>query len=225
METLKKFWWVIVIVLAMCVATGIVVWNLKPTKTIVQEPSQVQPHKFDSLKYIQKTDSLSKVISDLKKENDKKEKQYSLLLRNQKQQVVAVENLSEKEVIDEFSVRTGDKASQRDDSTAIISIFSMRKAISLFVERDQCLERETTTLDQGDLTRSIITSQDSMLIAKDKRIIDLTKEFYDSQLKITGLNVAVAKYDRKIRTKNVFLGILGGIAVVGITGTIISIVK
>lgn len=225
MEVLKRYWLQIVICLIVAIAVGVAVWFLKPVKVVVQDPSQVQPHKFDSLVYIQKTDSLIKVISGLKEQDEKKRIQYAVLLREQKILADKLQTIPATEVVKRFDEKTGDKSILHRDSTATISLFAMRNAVGLFVAGEQCLDRERLTLDQGEFTRSIIASQDSLLRVKDSRIYSLTREFYDSQLRITGLNVAVENRDRKIRTKNIFIGILSGVTLLGVTGTIIAIVR
>jgi hypothetical protein len=225
MEVLKKYWLQIVIVIVVAAAVGILVWFLKPTKIVVQDTSQVQPHKFDSLKYIHKVDSINLVLVELRKKDEKNRLAYAVLLREQNVLNNLLKTIPPVKVVELFSEKTGDKATLHLDSTATISLLAMRTAVGLFIAGEQCLDREVAILNTSAVKDAVMASYDSLLSAKNERIFDLTREFYDSQLRITGLGVTIAKQDRRNRTKNIIIGVVSGVAVLGITGTIIAITK
>lgn len=220
METVKKYWYIPIIILL----TGIAVWFLKPDKVVVPLPDQVMVHKFDSLKYIKTSDSLKVIVDTLKSQLAVKKKQYKDLLSRQKVDIFEVKNLPIPELVSRFEDKTQTfvKVSMLPDSVVIAPIESIRNAVILFTEGDQCYERERSVVVQNELSSNIIRQQDSLISIKDKRIVGLTREFYSSQATIAGLNGALEKERKKVRTRNVILGILSGVAAAGI---VVAIVK
>lgn len=200
----------------MILLTAICVWYLKPNRTVPVPPDQVIIHKFDSVKYIKRSDSLVQVIDTLKSRLEVKKKQYADLLNKQRIQVAQVEIMPATELVQTFEDKVQSSVVLTKDSNVIAPIHAIRAAVILFVHGDQCIDREKAVLDQEAVSSRIIQSQDTLLQIKDKRIVGLTREFYTSQAVITGLNSDLAKERKKNRTKNIIIGCTAGAAAVGI---------
>lgn len=217
----KKYWWIVLVILL----TGASVWWLKPNK-VIQQPNQDQVliHKFDSLKYIHKNDSLTLVIDTLKAKLDKKKRDYADLLNRQKKEREKLPTLTASEVVEEFQgwVEVPVTMVAQPDTMIITPLQGIRNAVEVFVEKDQCLAREDEVIDQVKLANETIVAQDTLLKVKNNRIIGLTREYFQSQAAVNKLNNDLKKSEKKLRTKNVILGILSGVAAVGI---VIAVVK
>lgn len=218
MEYIKKYWYIPIIILL----TGTAVWFLKPDKVIMPLPDQVMVHKFDSVKYIKRSDSLVQVIDTLKSKLEIKKRQYADLLNKQRLQIVEVQTMPATEVVQVFRDKVQAIVTLTTDSNVITPIQGIRNAVIMFVQGDQCLDREKAVLDQQSISGRIIQSQDTLLQIKDKRIIGLTREFYTSQVIITGLNTDLEKERKKVRTRNIILGVLSGVAAAGIVVAVIK---
>jgi hypothetical protein len=108
------------------------------------------------------------------------------------------------------------------DTMIITPLQGIRNAVEVFVEKDQCLAREDNVEGQIKDATATIVAQDSLIKVKNNRIIGLTREYFQSQAVVDKLNNDLKKSEKKLRTKNVILGILSGVAAVGI---VIAVVK
>jgi hypothetical protein len=218
----KKYWWIVLVI----ILTGIATWLIKPSPVVTPSTDSLLVHKFDSLKYIKSNDSLVSIIDTLKTQLNIKKLQYAELLKRQKKEKERVVNLPVPELVNEFEGWVGVPVETKFDldsnASVITPIAGIRTAVVTFIEKDQCLEREMQLVDQNTLLTKTVSKQDTLIKLKDKRIIDLTREYFQSEAEREKAEKETEKANKKVRTKNVIIGILSGVAAVGI---VISAVK
>ena len=214
-EFIKKNWWVFIV----CALCFFAAWMIKQPKNIVVQDNAVALHRIDSLSYKKSSDSLVQIIDTLKSRLAKKKIQYITVVRGQGEEMERVTHLMTTETIKEYADRVDDSCKMvviNRDTSVITPINGIKTAVVLLLRGEQCLERETVTGEQSSLREAIIKSQGELIVIKDNRIIGLTKEFYSSQLVISGLRGDVEREKKKNRIKNILLGSVAGVAAVGI---------
>lgn len=220
-EFVKKYWWVFIL----CIGFFIAAWFIKPNKITDTTPDLIPQHQIDSLKYAKTTDSLTQIIDTLKAQLKNKKTEYITIIKNQGLELDKIKKLPATELVKEFSKRTGDSVKLvilEKDTTVIAPMASIKEAVILMVKGEQAEIREMKLTSQLNTANSLIEKQDAKLATNDIRISQLTKEFYTSQILISGLEADVSKEQKRNRTKNVVIGCLIGVSV---TAGIIAILK
>jgi len=218
MNAVKKFGpWVAVLVLFV----ACLVLLLAPDKP-VPVPT-VENHRFDSLRYVKRSDSLSVVITDLEKKIIAIKASFAARIETLKQSVETVKTLPADEVVTAFSTRTGEASTieVRTDTMVVTPIAGIRKALIICYERDAAMDGLDFYASQDSLQRELISRKDEMLTVKDNRIKTLTDEYYQSQAAIRSLSADLEKQQRKVRNRNRLLGIISGAAGVAVLVAIV----
>ena len=212
MTALKNYWWVIVI----CLLVGIAVWFLKPTKTVYIQPSAIPMHQFDSLKFKQQYDSLSKINTDLKKSVTEIGQELSRQILSNKAELDKVKALPAPETVTKWNGFTNDNAVLQTNGDIITKIDPIRFAVIAFIERSQLKQRELSYIRQDSVKSLLLASNDTLLSKMQLRTAKLTSEFYKSEYANGELRADLEKADKRNRTKNIIIGCTAGAAAVGI---------
>ena len=212
LDWLKKYWWILAVVILLIIAV-IFFW---PKKIIPVQDNTVVIHQFDSLRYIKSNDSLKSVIGTLEQEIVKRTLSYTRTIAILSKKTDAVQTLPATEVVDVFSDRIHVDVELRSDSNVIVPLQGIRNAVVLIYERDAAMVGVDFYSGKDSLNTAVIHKQKELLNIKDTRIVNLTKEFYQSQNTITGLKTDLEKQQRKVRNRNKLLGIISGAGAVAI---------
>ena len=215
--------WVKYVLIALAIVGGFLVrWFFEPAP---KETTQLQQtilevrHSADSTVYVVKIDSLTRIVDKL---NDRLNYSNAKLveLKQQalkKQQYIKL--LPAEETVSYFNCSTGDSAKVivvEQDTMALATIPGVKAANLLFIDRSSCFEIQSQLdLKINDMDE-MITTKDELLSVKDLYIKNLNDQYFASSSIIKDQNLLIGKQQKKIRTKNVILGLLGGIAAASI---------
>jgi len=188
-------------------------------------PTQLQQtvleakHGTDSTVYVVRIDSLTKIVDKL---NDRLNHSNAKLVEL-KEQVAkkkqSIELLPAEETVSYFNCSTGDSAKVivvEQDTMAMVTIPGVKAANLLFVDRNSCFEIQSLLDMKINDMGEMITTKDKLLSVKDIYIKNLNDQYFASSSIIKDQDILIGKQQKKIRTKNVILGLLGGIAAASI---------
>ena len=211
----KNCKWIVVAILL--IISGIFLFRrcgTSPPPSPLTSPLVV--HAFDSIKYIHKADSLQNIVITLEEKISQNENNFKYIVRSQQRKVDSVKNYTTPQVVAAFEQKTDSKLSMHDSNNVIAPVISIRRAVSLLVEGDNCKDNVSYYLRQDSLKNELISGKTDMIYLKDTRIASLTKEFYTSQGTIDKLNTDLDKAKRKVRTRNTIIGVVAGAAAVAV---------
>ena len=213
-ELAKRFWPFILIIVLVIVAT----WYLKPGASIPisNQPEQVIVHKYDSLKYAQMMADSVKKMNELRNQLRMISGTISVLRRDQFQRLDVIDHLIPDSVIRIWNLKTGDQAEIKKDSSVITKLSPIRTAVKLITMKEQGEIRELNYLRKDSISSLLIIAQDNMIKIKDDRIGNLTKEFYQGQAIQAKLNDDLEKANKKVRRRNIIIGVTAGAAAAGV---------
>jgi len=217
-EPARKYWPFIVGSIVLVV----LLWIYRRPKPVTLYQDRVIEHKFDSLKYIQKTDSILQINEQLRSQLKVISIKMVDLQKEQQKQTEELKKMIPTQIIKIWNDKTHDHAEMASDSGIITRLEPLTVAVSLMLQGDQCKDREICLVRQDSLKSLLIASIDDLLDLKEKRIGKLTTEFYQSSQVIDGLNRDLVSANKSIRTRNIIIGGTAGAALIGI---LIAIIK
>jgi len=227
METKYKIIWIAVIALLL-VGVFFFGWWMKPT-VIVDQSNTV-----DSLRYAHHTDSiyLSSLVRFLKQDVDslkevvkKQDKELSSLSSVSKLERDAIKKLPADRQIKLYSENAGDSAYLAVINNDTVGISKMKAIldVNLTYHDNLKLRNEQRLLHSQNVNlRSIVGLQDSIINVEQLRNTKLTDDYWLSQKVINNITIDNNKKDKKIRNRNIVIGVLSGIAAAGIGVAIIK---
>jgi hypothetical protein len=227
METAKRnnLIWIAAIALAF-ILVFFAGWWMKPPK-IIDTPgtydSLMDAHRRDSVAYAIKLamyDSISTVLSVA---IVGKNRQIIILQKALEQKSEEIKRLPATESAALFAAEINDTAYlQIDrDTMCVTTIPGIRRANLLFNERRHYLNLSKILSDKNELQSDMITWKSEELSVVKDRVIQVTGEYYKvNDLYLKQRNQLV-KANKKVKNRNIAIGIISGIAVGGIVTALI----
>jgi len=220
-----KLIWIGVIAIAF-ILVFFVGWWAKPTKVIkvrTEYDSLMDVHKRDSAIYaiqIAKYDSVNTVLSVA---IVGKNRQIILLQRALEQNLAEIKRLPATAAASLFSVEVGDTAflQVEKDTMCVTTIPAIRTANVLFAERRHYLSLSGILTEKNKLQEDMISwKQEELSVVKD-RVIQVTGEYYKVNDLYLKQRLQLDKVNKKVKNRNIAIGIVSGIAVGGIVTALI----
>jgi len=217
----KQLIWTGVIILAF-VSIFFAGWWMRPPKVIYQHQqidSLRNAHREDSLRYAFELTLLMGRDSVLNNAIIQKDKQIDDLKKNLSKEIETIILLPATETVGLFSHNTGDTAKIiviGGDTTCIVSIPSIRLCNVLFAERNACISENIILQSKVETCLDLVDEKNDQLNLTYGRIEKLTDEYYRSQSIINNQQKYMGKYAKKVRNRNIFIGIISGVAAGGI---------
>lgn len=225
MEMKHKIIWIVIIAIAFIVIffAG---WWLRPPKIIdrnTEVDSLKASHLRDSAIYalqLAKYDSTTKVLAIA---IVAKNRQIIALRRALEQKKEEIKRLPATESVALFSVEVGDTAflQVEKDTLCITTIPAVRTANLLFAERRHYISVADILTDKNKLQEDMISwKQEELSLVRD-RVVKLTAEYYKVNGLYMGQQLKLDKANKKVRNRNIAIGIISGIAVGGVVTALI----
>jgi len=202
-------------------------WWSKPVKIVVEHQqidSLRNAHREDSIQY---AFNLSKFIdqdSVYEKEIQEKDQLIASLRYNLSQDRKVIEVLPADKTIQMFSEQTGDSSLVgivEGDTVCISTVPSIRIANVLFKERMSLIKENRLLSSKIETYLDLVDHKNENLALTYARINKLTDEYYRSQTIINNQQKFMERYAKKVRNRNIWMGIIGGLAVGGIATALI----
>jgi hypothetical protein len=225
METKYKLIWIGAIAIAF-ILIFFAGWWAKPTKVIevrTEYDSLLDAHKRDSAIYalqMAKYDSVNTVLSVA---IIGKNLQIVSLKKALEQSLTEIKRLPASESASLFAVEVGDTAflQVEKDTMCVTTIPAIRTANVLFAERRHYISLSGILTEKNKLQEDMITwKQEELSVVKD-RVIQVTGEYYKVNDLYLKQRLQLDKANKKVRNRNIAIGIVGGIAVGGIVTALI----
>jgi hypothetical protein len=165
------------------------------------------------------------IIEDLNNKLFANKETYKKLIAKQKVELNAIKTIPDSELIKIFEQYTGSNLEIQiigHDTNIITKLPTIEHSVVLFVQNDQCSEREFLLVTRDSIQQATIEENNKLLRIKDDRIMKMTQEFYNTQQVINSLNNDLTKEKRQGRNKNIAIGILIGVAT---AATVIAITR
>ena len=201
-------------------------WWAKPVRVVevrTEYDSLLDAHKRDSAIYalqMARYDSLNTVLSVA---IVSKNRQIVSLKRALEQSKTEIKRLPATESVALFSVEVGDTAflQVEKDTMCVTTIPAIRSSNILFAERRHYIDVLGVLKAKNKLQEDVISLRGEELSVVRDRVIQVTGEYYKVNELYLRQNLKLEKANKKIRNRNIALGIVGGIAVGGIVTALI----
>lgn len=217
----KNLIWIGVIALAF-IAVFFTGWWLRPPKIITQQQAVDDlrnSHQQDSLKYAFDLSKLREDSADFVLIIEEKDEKIAVLQKMRYERSDEISVLPATETIELFNQNTGDTAKIlviNRDTSCIAPIPSIRIANVLMEERKTYIAETIILKEKCRTYADLLNNQDEKLSLTYKRIRQLTDDYYNSHLIIDNQQKSMIKLGKKIRTRNIVIGISWGVAIGGI---------
>lgn len=197
-------------------------WWMRPPKIITQQ--QViddlrNAHQQDSLKYAFDMSKLKEDSSRLVLVIEEKDEEIAVLRKRTTREVSHINLLPATETVALFAQNIGDTSKIiviGRDTSCISPIPSIRIANVLMEERRSYMAENIILREKCGLYSDLLNNQDEKLSLTYRRIKKLTDDYYRSQIIMDKQQKSMIRLDKKIRTRNIVIGISWGVAAGGI---------
>jgi len=225
MEKKRKIIWIAAI--AICfVAIFFAGWWMKPAKVIDRSDemdSLTQAHRYDSAIYaieIARYDSINSVLAVAIIGKNREIIKLRRALEVEKGQII---KLHATESVALFSAQVGDTAflQVETDTLCVTTIPAIRTANTLFAERRHYIDLASILTEKNKLQEDMISGKQEELSVVRDRVVKLTGEYYKANELYLIQQKKLDKANKKIRNRNIAIGIIGGIAAGGIVTALI----
>jgi hypothetical protein len=202
-------------------------WWFKPVQIVYQQQqidSIRSAHRIDSIRYAYELEQAQAHEAALTAEIVLLDAQIAELKQARHVKATEIINLPATETVQLFSHNTGDSARItviEGDTGCIVKLPSIRLCNLIFADRNGLISENGLLKTKVETYDAILAQKEVLLGLTYKRIEIQTAEYFKSQGIINKQQFYITKIGRKVRNRNIIIGILGGVAVGAIGAAIL----
>ena len=217
MKTTTKVIFGVVVIAALIAMFFVGRWLKEPV--VVHQQREIDSlrnvHRQDSLKYAWELSGYDSTYHRLNTVIIGKNRQIVTLRKSLDKERKRLKSLPAIETVEQFSCNTGDSswvAVRECDTVAISPLPAIRTANILIAERNVYRREISYQTAKTEAYKETIDTKTQELVLVRNRVIKLTDEYYKAQGIIDRQGKYLDKYAKKVRRRNIAIGVMGGIS-------------
>jgi len=217
MKTRSRIIW-IAVVLVLFAGAILATWFLKPPVVVTQQQeidSLRNKHARDSMEYVWTLSKFDSTYTRLELTLKAKDRQIHFLRASLQKESERLIELNATESVAQFSKNTGDSswvAVISRDTVCITRMPAITEANILIMERGVFKHEAQLYHAKADAYFSLLDAKNEELGFIRDRVIKLNEEYWKSQAIIDKQNKFLSRYAKKVRNRNIVIGVVSGLA-------------
>ena len=180
-------------------------------------------HKMDSIMWVYEFNEMDSMYQRILTTVEGKDELIARLKVKNKTELEPVKTLPANQTTQLFNIHTGDSSwvEVRKDTLVISPLKAIQCANVVMMEGNQRLRIIELLELKNEALDSALMNREEVLRLTMRRVVKLTDEYYMSQGVIDRQSEYIRHYKKKIKRRNVLIGVLGGVALASIVGIVI----